>query len=212
MAVQTIRRVPIWSGVLRLLHWTMAAALLGLLASGWVLDAPPSQGWLTAAAEVHVNLAWVLLVLVLVRGHLLFFGSGPAEWRDFLPDRAGPALQVLRFYATLGRAPLPAYFAHNPLWGPLYLLIYALLVVQMVTGLAGAAEVHLAVGYLLAALTAAHVFTAVVHDWQGTGSDVSALINGHRIFVSSPADLAPGGDSVAVELDLGRAGKGRDDR
>lgn len=197
MADVSIRRVRIWSGTLRLLHWAIALAVLGLVASGWLLEGVAGG---PGAEEVHANLAYLLLALLVVRIHLLLFGRGPAQWRDFLPARPGAALQVLRFYISRGRSPLPAYYAHNPLWGPLYLVIYGLLLVQFMTGLFGLAGWHLTGGWVLAGLAAAHVAAAVAHDWGGTGSDVSALLNGHRIFVSNPVEVPGSGGPVEVNL------------
>lgn len=209
MAIQTIRRVLIWSGALRALHWAVAAATVTLLASGWLLHSSPSGHGGNGLAEIHANTAYLLLALVLVRVYLLLFGSGPAQWRDFLPARAAAAGQVVRFYLTLGRSPLPSYYAHNPLWGPLYLLLYGLLLVQFMSGLFGLAGFHEFGGAVVAVLTGGHIVAAVAHDWRGTGSDVSALINGHRIFVANPVEVP--GSGRAVPLDLTAAKPGRPD-
>jgi len=52
----------------------------------------------------------------------------------------GPQLaalrEALRFYSALGRGQLPTYYAHNPFWAPLYLVLFVLLTVEVATGLA----------------------------------------------------------------------------
>jgi Ni/Fe-hydrogenase 1 B-type cytochrome subunit len=198
MSEETLRRVPVWSPLLRLLHWALALAVAGLIGSGWLLR--HDLGALgQAPAEVHRNLGYVALALLGVRAYLLFFGRGPEHWRDLVPDALGlrAAGQMLRFYLTLARAPLPAYYAHNPLWGPLHLAFYVLLAAQGLSALAGETHWHV-VGYrILSALVLAHVITAFVHDWKGTSAEISAMVSGHKIFLVSRPAPPP---SVSVSL------------
>jgi Ni/Fe-hydrogenase 1 B-type cytochrome subunit len=184
MSHDTVQRVRVWSGAVRTLHWAMALCVGTLIGSGWLLqrcgtDLGPDP------AEVHRNVGLLLLAALAARSYLLFFGRGAEHWRDFIPwpPQHRAALEMMRFYLTLGRAPLPAYYAHNPLWGPIYLAFFVFVALQGLSGLTGELSVHalglpVAVGFALA-----HVLAAFVHDWRGQGADVSALINGHRIFV-----------------------------
>jgi Ni/Fe-hydrogenase 1 B-type cytochrome subunit len=228
MPAETVRREAVWSGRLRALHWTLALATLLLLASGWLL----SQEFTPLTANlrsVHVG-AGVLLSLALTgRLMLLVFGRGAEHLRDFRPSPAG-MLGMLRFYVTAGRAPLPAYYAHNPLWAPLYLLLFATLALQAASGLTwlytGAAdpeyfqalpwlmgwtlsEWHLGGYRIIAAFTLAHILAVFWHDWKGTGAEISALLNGHKIFIIRRAsDVLP----VAWKKTPGRSGTGDEPR
>lgn len=203
----------VWSGRLRALHWALALAVSVLVATGWLMG-EASEPLAGRAAEVHRNVGSLLLVALAARIYLLFAGRGPERWRDFVPwpPQHRAALAVLRFYLTLGRSPLPAYYARNPLWGPVELAFYVFLLVQGWSGLAGAGGVHgaglaIALGFALA-----HVLGAVLHDWKGTGADVSAMINGHRVFIIGQTGPArpPGVQAVSVEaLTRSRPSAGR---
>jgi Ni/Fe-hydrogenase 1 B-type cytochrome subunit len=206
-----VRRELVWSGRLRALHWMLAATTLLLLASGWMLSADYAPQT-TRLRSVHIS-AGVLLGLALMgRLILLIIGHGAERAQDFRTSMAA-VLGMLRFYVTAGRSPPPAYYAHNPLWGPLYLLLFALLTLQSASGLAwllaGAAdpeyflawpwllgwtlpEWHYAGYRVIAAFTFAHVFAVFLHDWKGTGAEISAMLSGHKIFIiRRPSDVLP---------------------
>ena len=204
MSGEVVRRVLVWSSLTRTLHWAMTLCVLALIASGWaMIHAPRELGaW---AAELHRNTGYLLLAALAARAYLLVFGQGAESWRDLIPwpPQHRAALQMLRFYLTLGRAPLPGWYAHNPLWGPVYLALYTLLAVQGITGLAGLIEWHAPMLTVFAAFTVAHVLAVFVQDWKGAGADVSAMINGHRVFLIKRADsTTPSGVQVVPAASL----------
>lgn len=175
---------------MRLAHWLMTVSVLALLASGWLLYQDTRLG--PAAREVHYLAGYVLVVALLLRLHGLLLGAGSAHWRDCIPLGQGRAvMETLRCYLSLGRSPPPRWYAHNPLWGPTYLLLLALLVVQVLSGFGreGAAlaalsqAVHGPVSRIVGVWVALHVIAVFLHEIKGTGGDVSAMINGHRCFV-----------------------------
>ena len=217
-----IRRVLVWPGVVRATHWALAASALVLLATGELLGSGR-----VASVELHGLLAdglhrpagHVFALALAVRLVLLFTaGRAVAGWRALVPDASARdgMRETLRFYSTLGSGRPPRYYAHNPLWGPLYLVFFALAAAQAATGLT------LELGFLRGLLHADepallalhgrlaewvlvwctfHVATAVLHDWRGQGSDVSALISGYRIFVPEPPAPDDLGKVATVRLD-----------
>ena len=197
----------VWSSLVRTLHWAMALGVATLVASRWlILRAPEELG--AGAAEVHRNMGYLLLAALAARVYLLLFGHGGEQWRDFVPwpPQHRAAGQMLRFYLTLGRSPLPAYYAHNPLWGPIYLALFAVLAAQGVTGLLGLMAWHRPGLPVVTGFVALHVLTSFLHDWKGGGADVSAMINGHRVFVVKRPDATgqAGVHVVSVESLGGR--------
>ena len=203
-----VQRVPVWSGRLRLLHWLLAAAVLFMLATGFLLGADLLPFDRRRILDVHVNMGYVAFSLVVLRLLLLVGGARTDHWRDLvaIPRQGAGITAMLRFYLTLGRAPMPVYYGHNPLWGPLYLLLLGLLVAQSLTGIAGGGPWH-ALGYgVILLLVAAHLVAVLLHDWRGTAAEISAMVNGSKVFVVEPpaAHEAPPGDSVQVTLDLPR--------
>jgi Ni/Fe-hydrogenase 1 B-type cytochrome subunit len=169
--------------------------------------------------DMHFSAGYVLGLSLSLRIYLLFFGQGSAHWRALVPVRRqlGVVGAMLQFYLTLGRAPLPEWHAHNPLWAPLYLALVGVLIVQVVTGLAHDAP-YLIIGTPIAPLhhgltTAigvfvfAHILGVFSHDLKGTGSDVSAIINGHRIFIiQGPRVMAAQFTPTVSTVDRDRGG------
>jgi len=203
---------------MRLAHALIGLSVLALLATGWLVQWSPSVA--ESASDWH-DLASIGLILgLLLRTGLLFTGTGPAHWSALLPRRADlhKMGMTLRFYATLGRSPLPKWYAHNPLWAPVYLFMLFILVLQTLTGLfmeswpvAGGfylPSVHAFWAPVILGFSAVHMLTVLLHDAKGGAADVSAMINGHRIFMVEEVDV-PGTASVhTVSLDqIGKPGK-----
>lgn len=216
MQRREIQRVRVWPASVRLVHWTMALSVLALLLTGW---APDSGGELPSAAQdAHFFSGYVLLAALLWRIGLLLFARGTAHWRDCIPSGAQTraALQTMQSYLTLGRVPLPRWYAHNPWWGPVYLLWFGLLLGQLASGLFlafgplephTASALHVAGAKLLAIFCAVHLVAVVFHELKGSGSDVSAMISGYRVFVPTPPLSQP---QIEIPLrDLQRRGPSR---
>ena len=196
---------------MRLAHWLIALSVIVLMATGWLLKLAP--GVAESASDYH-DLASIGLTLGLVlRVWLLFFGKGPAHWKALLPVRADlPRIgMTLRFYATMGKSPQPKWYAHNPLWAPVYLLVLVVLVLQTLTGLLMEAwpvlwgfylpSVHAFWAPVILGFSCLHIIAVVLHDAKGTTSDVSAMINGHRIFIPEDVDLPHTPNVQTVSLD-----------
>lgn len=211
MPGEIVRREPIWSGRLRVLHWTLALTTLVLLATGWVLSADYTP-LMANLRRLHIGAGILLSLALTARLVLLVWGRGAEHARDFRMALRGVS-DMLRFYITAGRAPVPAYYAHNPLWAPLYLLLFAVLTLQVASGLAWSyagetdPEYYLALPWLLgrtlpewhhagyrviSVYTLTHIIAVGWHDWKGTGSEISAMLNGHKIFIIRKAsDVLP---------------------
>lgn len=201
---EQLQRIPVWPGLLRIVHWTLAASVSLLLLSGWLMGSGMvlnDRLYQFLLEQIHLPAGHVLGVALAIRGWYLVADQRVDGWRALVPRAAQlqGMLMMLRFYASLGRGVLPGYYAHNPLWAPLYLLLLALLLVQLGTGLmlefsklrglfslssVDLLHWHQALLAVVAWLTLAHVFTAFLHDLRGNGSDVSGIINGHRTFPS----------------------------
>ena len=131
-----LQRTYVWPAPLRLSHWLMAASSSGLWLSGWLLQHVPALH--LESRDAHLFLAWLLMPALALRLVLLFTGRGSAAgWRDLLPTRWQGVRDTLRFYVTLGQLPLPRWYAHNPLWAPLYLLLFLVLLGQIGSGSIG---------------------------------------------------------------------------
>jgi Ni/Fe-hydrogenase 1 B-type cytochrome subunit len=193
MAREILKRVPVWSGLLRLCHWAMALLLGALFLTALLARYTPELSG--AARDYHFMAGHVLLLAFALRVYLLFFGDRADRLAALLPGRLelSGAAAMVRFYLSFGRTPLPNWYAHNPLWMPLYLLFYAVLLLALTTGLdhdAGMVfapdtgpALHAFASRFLLWFAVLHTAAAFWHDYKGTGSDVSAMISGRRIFV-----------------------------
>jgi Ni/Fe-hydrogenase 1 B-type cytochrome subunit len=196
-----VRRVAVWSARLRASHWLMAASTIVLLLTGWLMGR--ASELVDIALDCHYLAGYILIMAIALRLWLLCFGSGAEGWRDLLPKagNARDAAVMLRFYMSLGRSSLPRWYAHNPLWGPIYLVWLALLAAQAVAGLALQStrldalmleDLHGLGARAIAVITVAHIIAVILQDMRGEGSDVSAMISGYRIFpIHQPPPFQP---------------------
>jgi Ni/Fe-hydrogenase 1 B-type cytochrome subunit len=214
---EQIRRVAVWSGWLRLVHGALAISTLVLLTTGWLVAKSPMLA--TAAAEIHYLGSSVLIAALALRVFLGFFGKGSERFEHMLPRQSEfKAMRAsLLFYLSLGKAPLPGWFAHNPLWKPVYLLLFVSLVLLVVTGwlmpekpvigLFYLPRVHVWLANAVAVMTAAHLFSVVLQDMRGKTADISAMLNGHRFFsVERGGRAQPEAGQVSIKPgDIGKS-------
>lgn len=194
MQLEKIRYVKVWSGWLRLTHWLIAMAVLFQIASAWALvyDSVNRSFWL----DWHLIIGQVILMLLTLRFVLLFV-PGSSHWRAFIPERAQlqAMVQMIKFYLSLARFPLPNWYAHNPLWLPVYPLLFLVLTVSAISGLLFNSshtvfglpmyDLHLVLSGVIIVFTIFHIISVFLHDLKGKGAYISAMINGFRYFHSA---------------------------
>lgn len=213
MQANTVTRVLVWSRWLRLSHWCIALSTLGLIATGWIMSEETLM--LPATRETHYILSGVLLPALLLRFYLLFFGKGTDHLVDCEPDlhRLSQAWQVIRFYLTLGKAPLPKWYSHNPLWGPLYLALFFFFVLISLSGLLLLNDVMFVGGLSLHDLhrlcylvilwfSLLHLPAVFSHDLSGKGNDISGMVNGYRVFDIGESQASQPGEQTIPLNDL----------
>ncbi|MBT2968523.1 MAG: cytochrome b/b6 domain-containing protein [Candidatus Thiodiazotropha sp. (ex Ctena orbiculata)] len=205
-------RVLVWSNRLRVAHWTLGFSTIGLLVTGWLINNTPMMA--QSAVEIHYMLSALFLPALLLRLYLLFFGSGSDHFTSCEPNmhRLSQAGLVLSFYLSLGKAPLPKWYSHNPLWGPVYLALFFFMILSGLSGLMLLKEtpmlgtlslhdLHHLCYLVIAGFTLLHILSVFSHDLAGTGSDISGMINGHRIFEVDRAQKIDQTGSQSVALD-----------
>ena len=193
MQATSVTRVLVWSNRLRLAHWILGLSCIGLLVTGWLMNNTPLLA--QSAAEIHFMLSGLFLPALLLRLYLLLFGKGSEQISSCEPNlhRLSQAWLVLKFYLTLGKAPLPNWYSHNPLWGPIYLALFFFLLLNAISGLMllkditmvgtlSLNDVHHLSYQVIVVFTLLHIPAVFSHDLAGKGSDISGMINGHRIF------------------------------
>ena len=212
MQAKTVTRVFIWSRWLRLSHWTLTLSALGLIATGWLMgiDTQMTQ----TAGELHYLFSGVLLPALLLRLYLLFFGKGTDHLTDCEPNlhRLKQSWEVLRFYLTLGKAPLPKWYSHNPLWGPLYIALFLILTLSVISGIMllngqfllgsiSLLDLH-HISYLTVLIfTVLHLPAVFAHDLSSKSGDISAMVNGYRTFEVNEREAGKLGNTQSVTVD-----------
>jgi len=207
-----IKRLLVWNRPLRLCHWAMTLATLTLLLTGWLTRWTPERA--DQVRDLHYLAAALLMATLAARLWLLFIGKGSDRLHNLLPNRHRwkQALEVLRSYLTLGKLPLPRWYAHNPLWGPLYLLLFGVLAVQIGTGLLLLDQTTLlgnislrslhSWGYLFVLVfTLLHLAAIFFHDAKSSSADISGMVNGHRFFTIEPLGAEPVTAPKVIPLD-----------
>lgn len=190
---QVIRRVFVWSGWLRLSHASIALAVPALLLTGWLIAESPSLAEL--ALDFHYLVSSLLVFGLVIRTVLLFAGREHERLPGLFP--AGSELnamaKTLRFYISLGRSPMPGWYAQNPFWKPFYLVVYLALIILAITG-ALMPDISIVSGFYLPSVhafwaqpvlwfTVLHIASVFMHDYRNQTTDISAMVNGYRLFL-----------------------------
>lgn len=199
MQNENIKYVLVWSGWLRLSHWVLAFGVFFQITSAWAIrhDYANYEFW----RDWHIMIGQLMLIALILRA-ILLFNAGAGNWRSFFKfkSQSKAILQTIMFYLSFTRMPLPNWYAHNPLWKPVYMFMFAVLSGCVVTGMAydsnlilfgsSPAKIHGTLATIVIVTSVAHIVTAFLHDWKGKGAFISAIINGHRYFHQAPGDLA----------------------
>ncbi len=212
MQAQTVTRVMVWSRWLRLSHWGLGLTSLGLIATGWLMGLNTAHA--SVINDLHNLLSGLFLPALLLRLYLLFFGKGTDLLEDCEPNahRLAQSWEVIRFYLTLGKSPLPKWYSHNPLWGPIYLVLFFFLVLTAASGLLLLNEIYffasismLDLHYLcyvvILVFSLLHMVAVFSHDLSNQAGDISGMINGFRQFEITEKESKQNLDVQSVSLD-----------
>ncbi|TNF99422.1 MAG: cytochrome b/b6 domain-containing protein [Gammaproteobacteria bacterium] len=193
MIEEEYKRVLVWSGWLRTSHWSTALSVLVLLATGWLISNAPSVA--ESALDIHYYAASFLLFGLSVRVILFITGKAHERFAGLIPDSSDIRNmgKMLRFYLSFGRLPLPRWYAHNPFWKPVYLFLYLALLIQVLSGALMheiplvwrfyMPTVHEYWSFIIFWICISHIAAVVLHEVRGTGTDISAILHGYRLFV-----------------------------
>ena len=135
-------RLYVWQVPVRVTHWVTALCIVVLsLTGGYIADPfliPPGNDVMSVVRFIHIVTALTFLVSGMVRTYWLLAGNRFARWTAFIPTTTYQATELFRqagFYAFI-RKELPKVLGHNQLAATAYLALFALLLVETVTGFA----------------------------------------------------------------------------
>jgi Ni/Fe-hydrogenase 1 B-type cytochrome subunit len=135
-------RLYIWQLPVRLTHWVTAGCIVVLSVTGvYIADPfliPPGGAVMTTIRQVHMLAAFTLLGAGLLRAIWLLAGNRFARWSAFFPTTRVQLTEIFRqaaFYAFI-RKEIPRILGHNQLAASAYILLWALLILETLTGFA----------------------------------------------------------------------------
>lgn len=203
-------RLYIWQVPVRLTHWVTAACIVTLsLTGGYIADPfliSPGGNVMSTIRMIHIITALVFLVSGIVRTWWLLAGNRFARWSAFIPTSRFQATELFRqagFYGFVRRE-IPKVLGHNQLAATAYLVLFALLLVETVTGFAldglmGAEPGATMFGWLreltgpqllrivhhlsmwaILAIAVFHVYSCVLVDHIEKNGLVSSMISGFK--------------------------------
>jgi len=196
-----IKSVTLWSQYTRLLHWSLALSVLFLALSGWLMAKIIDDVvfWI----EWH-HMVGQLIVFLLLARVVLFFQPGNSHYSRYKISKKDSQIiiETLKFYLSLARTPLPAWFAFNPLWRVLYAIFYIMLVLMAFSGLVSSSSlvlgvywpsIHQSLATWINIWLVLHLLAVFVHDWKSTVNRISAMLSGVAYF---EADLEAGANKM----------------
>jgi Ni/Fe-hydrogenase 1 B-type cytochrome subunit len=132
----------VWQIPVRFTHWLTAGCIVVLsVTGGYIADPfliPPGGGVMTTIRLIHILTAFTFLVSGLLRTYWLLAGNRFARWSAFIPTSRYQAMELFRqagFYGFI-RKEIPKVLGHNQLAATAYLALFALLLVETITGFA----------------------------------------------------------------------------
>jgi Ni/Fe-hydrogenase 1 B-type cytochrome subunit len=135
-------RLYVWQVPVRVTHWLTAGSIITLSVTGLYIADPfiiPAGGDLFSFIRfVHILSALLFLLSGLLRTYWLLAGNRFARWTAFIPTSKYQASELFRqagFYAFIRRE-IPKVLGHNQLAATAYLVLFALLLVEVITGFA----------------------------------------------------------------------------
>lgn len=169
-------RIRVWDRLVRLLHWTLAGAIV----TAWV-----SGHWQPEDFDaVHHTAGYVALAAVALRLVWGFIGSRHARLAQFLRNPRA----VLTYARALRAGHEPRYIGHNPLGGWMALVLWLcaaalsltgwLYTTEWLWGYAWLEALHAALGWLVAGLVSAHLGGVVMTSWRHRENLVGAMFSG----------------------------------
>ncbi len=205
--------VYVWQVPVRAVHWTIFFSMIVLAFTGYYLHNPffvvrgERAFTLATMRFIHEVTAFVFTAAFLARMYWFFVGNVYSRWKAFVPvtraQRKGVGA-MLKYYLFL-RWMAPDEVGHNPLAATVYLLVYALMFVQILTGFAlyswllGDGPVHAMFGWLPAsvniqylreahyvimflffAFTIHHVYSALLVSIEAANGLMGSIFSGHK--------------------------------
>ncbi|MEI9977607.1 MAG: Ni/Fe-hydrogenase, b-type cytochrome subunit [Edaphobacter sp.] len=137
-------RVYVWEWPIRISHWVMVITIISLSITGYYMHAPyvVARGHIAYVMGtmrfIHLVSGFAFLGAILVRMYWFFFANRWSHWNQYIPTtkkRLANLIAVGKYYGFMAWSPV-RYIGHNPMAGAAYAVVYAMAIVEIITGLA----------------------------------------------------------------------------
>jgi Ni/Fe-hydrogenase 1 B-type cytochrome subunit len=217
-AEEKLIRVYVWELPVRITHWVIFLCIVALSFTGYYLYDPfiISRGkgafLMGTMRFIHEVAGFVFMAAFLARMYWFFKGNKWARWRQFLPigkEQWRGFVGQLQYYMFLRRTPT-FRVGHNPLAGATYSVVYLLMLVEILTGLAlynhvlgnkalgffinwlprlisirYLREIHFLIMFAFLAFLIHHVYSAVLIGIVERSGLVGGIFSGYKFFPES---------------------------
>lgn len=211
----------VWEIPVRVTHWVNALAIVLLSITGVFIGFPYLlagnddsfvMGWIRF---IHFVAAYALTASMLARIYWMFAGNHHASWRAFIPWRSAEGrrnfIKMLRYYTFTGKQ-ISYEVGHNPVAALAYAGVFALILIQIVSGFTLYAQyhpegivaawstpilhlvgtqwlrlIHHGITWLLAGFFINHVYSGTLMDIKERNGTMSSIFSGYRYI--EPKDL-----------------------
>ncbi len=229
-------RLYVWQNPVRITHWLTATCIGVLSVTGlYIADPfliPPGGDVMSQIRFIHIISALAFLLSGLLRTYWLLAGNRFARWSAFIPTNRFQALELFRqagFYAMIRRE-IPKVLGHNQLAATAYLVLFALLLVEVVTGFAldglmGAEPgrtlfgwlrellgpqllrfVHHAAMWAILAIALFHIYSCILVDHVERNGLVSSIVSGYKFPTREEvAESRDGGPDLLARVEQEQA-------
>jgi Ni/Fe-hydrogenase 1 B-type cytochrome subunit len=214
-------KLYVWELPVRLAHWGIVFSILALSFTGYYMHAPflisyPRTGYVMGTVRfVHLLAAWIFMGSLLLRIYWFFMGNRWAHLRAFLPHthRQKESLTGMVTYYSLFKPEPYHQVGHNTLAAVTYLLMYTLMGIECLTGLALYSEVlgnralsffigwlprlidiqhlrmwHYALMFVFLAFLIHHVYSALLVAHEEQNGLMESIFSGYKFVTSRLAD------------------------
>ena len=219
-------RLYVWQGPVRVTHWVTAGCIVVLSITGLYIGDPfllPPGGRIMGDIRlIHMIAAFTLLVSGMVRVLYLIAGNRFARWSAFIPTSRRQASELFRqaaFYGFITNRH-PKVLGHNQLAAAAYLMLWAFLLLEAITGFAldgllgsepGASAfwwvrelfgvqtirlIHHLSMWAVLAIAVFHVYSCVLIDSIERNGLLSSIFSGYKYV--TPEDILESRDGGAV--------------
>jgi Ni/Fe-hydrogenase 1 B-type cytochrome subunit len=217
-AGENLVRIYVWQWPVRIAHWVIFLSVVVLSFTGYYIYDPfiISRGngrfLMGTMRFIHEVAAFVFIAAFLLRVYWFFRGNKWARWRQFLPlgrQQWQGFVGQLQYYLFVRRKHI-SRLGHNPLAGATYSIIYALMLIEILTGVAlynhilgskvlnffigwlpslisvrTLREIHFLIMFAFGAFVIHHVYSAVLIGIEERSGLVGGIFSGYKFFSES---------------------------